>query len=42
MRISWLAKYAFDRLPGLSFTVAKTPPFWKLVTRMIMGEIGPR
>jgi len=42
MRISWIAKYAFDRLPTLSFTVAKTPQFWTLVTRMIRGEIGPR
>ncbi len=42
MRISWIAKYAFDRLPTLSYTVAKTPQFWTLVTRMILGEIGPR
>jgi geranylgeranyl reductase family protein len=41
MRISWVAKYAFDRLPTLSYIVAKTPQFWTLVTRMILGEIGP-
>jgi geranylgeranyl reductase family protein len=40
LRISWPAKYAFDRLPTLSFTAAKTPQFWVLVTRMILGEIG--
>jgi geranylgeranyl reductase family protein len=41
MRISWTAKYAFDHFPNLSFAVARTPQFWKLVTRMILGEIGP-
>ena len=41
MRVSWIAKYAFDRFPTLSFTAAKTPQFWTLVTRMILGEIGP-
>jgi geranylgeranyl reductase family protein len=41
MRISWGAKYAFDRLPLLSFTVARTPQFWNFVTRMMQGEIGP-
>jgi geranylgeranyl reductase family protein len=40
MRISWPAKYAFDRFPKLSFTIAKTPQFWKLVTRMMLGEYG--
>jgi geranylgeranyl reductase family protein len=40
LRISWPAKYAFDRLPTLSFAVAKAPQFWTLVTRMILGEIG--
>jgi geranylgeranyl reductase family protein len=39
MRISWPAKYAFDRLPNLSFALAKTPQFWRLVTQMILGEI---
>jgi hypothetical protein len=38
-RISWPAKYAFDRVPTLSFTLAKTPLFWTLVTRMTLGEI---
>jgi geranylgeranyl reductase family protein len=41
MRISWTAKYAFDHLPRISFTVARTPQFWALVTRMMRGEIGP-
>jgi geranylgeranyl reductase family protein len=40
LRISWPAKYALDHLPDLSFTLAKTPPFWRLVTCMILGEIG--
>jgi geranylgeranyl reductase family protein len=40
MRISWPAKYAFDRLPDLSFALAQTPQFWTLVTRMMLGEIG--
>jgi geranylgeranyl reductase family protein len=39
MRISWPAKYAFDHLPDLSFALARTPQFWRLVTRMIRGEI---
>jgi geranylgeranyl reductase family protein len=41
VRISWAAKYAFDRLPTLSYSVAKTPQFWRLVTRMMLGKIGP-
>jgi geranylgeranyl reductase family protein len=41
MRVSWGAKHAFDRLPLLSFTVARTPQFWNFVTRMLQGEIGP-
>jgi geranylgeranyl reductase family protein len=40
LRVSWPAKYAFDLLPTLSFSLAKTPQFWTLVTRMILGEIG--
>jgi geranylgeranyl reductase family protein len=40
LRISWPAKYAFDRLPAISFAFAKTPQFWTLVTRMMLGEIG--
>ena len=36
----WPAKYAFDRFPKLSFTIAKTPQFWKLVTPMMLGEYG--
>jgi geranylgeranyl reductase family protein len=40
MRISWPAKYAFDRFPKTSFTLARTPLFWNLVTRMMLGEIG--
>ena len=40
VRISWPLKYAFDRLPDLSFALAQTPPFWRLVTRMMLGEIG--
>jgi geranylgeranyl reductase family protein len=42
MRISWPAKYAFDHFPGLSFAFARTPQFWTLVVRMILGEIGTR
>jgi geranylgeranyl reductase family protein len=37
MRVSWAAKYAFDRFPTLSFTVARTPQFWNFVTRMLQG-----
>jgi geranylgeranyl reductase family protein len=40
MRISWPAKYAFDNFPDLSFALAKTPQFWRLVTRMLLGELG--
>jgi geranylgeranyl reductase family protein len=40
LRISWPAKYAFDRAPTLSFTLAKAPQFWALITRMILGEMG--
>jgi geranylgeranyl reductase family protein len=40
MRISWPAKYAFDRFPDLSFSLARTPQFWRLVMHMILGEIG--
>ena len=40
MRISWPAKYAFDRFPTVSFMIAKTPQFWKLVTQMMLGEYG--
>ena len=40
MRISWPLKHAFDRLPDLSFALARTPQFWRLVTRMMLGEIG--
>ena len=40
MRISWPAKVAFDRFPKISFTVARTPVFWNLVVRMMLGEIG--
>jgi geranylgeranyl reductase family protein len=40
MRLSWPAKYAFDHFPDLSFALARTPQFWTLVTRMILGEIG--
>jgi len=42
MRISWGAKYAFDRLPLLSFTAARTPPFWNFVVRMMQDGIGTR
>lgn len=42
MRISWPAKYVFDHLPDLSFALARTPQFWRLVTRMMLGEIGAR
>jgi flavin-dependent dehydrogenase len=40
MRISWPAKFAFDRFPKISFALARTPLFWSLVTRMMLGEIG--
>ena len=30
---------AVDRFPKLSFTIAKTQ-FWRLVTRMMLGEYG--
>ncbi len=33
MRVSWGAKFAFDRLPMLSFTVARTPQFWNYVAQ---------
>ena len=40
MRFSWPAKYAFDHFPDLSFGLARTPQFWRIVTRMILGDIG--
>ena len=31
---SWSAKLAFDRFPRLAFTIARTPPAWRLAERL--------
>jgi len=41
MRVSWGAKFAFDHLPGLSFTAARTPQFWNFVAQMMQDGVRP-
>src|SRR5438270_327564 len=40
---SWSAKLAFDRFPRLAFTIARTPPAWRLAERLLRDELpNPR
>jgi geranylgeranyl reductase family protein len=36
---SWSAKLAFDRFPRLAFTIARTPPAWRLAERLLRDEL---
>jgi flavin-dependent dehydrogenase len=36
---AWSAKRAFDRYPRLAFTIARTPPAWRLAERLLRGEL---
>jgi geranylgeranyl reductase family protein len=36
---SWSAKVAFDRFPRLAFTIARTPPAWRLAERLLRDEL---
>jgi len=37
---SWSAKLAFDRYPRLAFTIARTPPAWRLAERLLRDELS--
>ena len=37
---SWSAKVAFDRFPRLAFTIARTPPAWRLAERLLRDELA--
>src|SRR5438552_12894482 len=40
---SWSAKLAFDRFPRLAFTIARTPPAWRLAERLLREQLpNPR
>jgi geranylgeranyl reductase family protein len=39
MSAAWSAKRAFDRYPRLAFTIARTPPAWRLAERLLRGEL---
>ena len=39
MSASWSAKLAFDRYPRLAFTIARTPPAWRLAERLLRDEL---
>ena len=39
MSASWSAKLAFDRFPRLAFTIARTPPAWRLAERLLRDEL---
>ena len=39
MSASWSAKQAFDRFPRLAFTIARTPPAWRLAERLLRDEL---
>lgn len=39
MSASWSAKIAFDRFPRLAFTIARTPPAWRLAERLLRDEL---
>ena len=39
MSASWSAKVAFDRFPRLAFTIARTPPAWRLAERLLRDEL---
>jgi hypothetical protein len=36
---SWLAKYAFDGFPRLSFAIARVPLAWGVLARVIRGDL---
>jgi hypothetical protein len=36
---SWDAKIAFDRFPRTAFAVARVPRVWRVVERLLCGEI---
>jgi geranylgeranyl reductase family protein len=39
MSASWSAKLAFDRFPRLAYTIARTPPAWRLAERLLRDEL---
>jgi geranylgeranyl reductase family protein len=39
MSASWSAKLAFDRFPRLAFTIARTPPAWRLAERLLRDDL---
>jgi geranylgeranyl reductase family protein len=39
MSAAWSAKLAFDRFPRLAFTIARTPPAWRLAERLLRGDL---
>jgi flavin-dependent dehydrogenase len=39
MSASWSAKLAFDRFPRLAFTIARTPPAWRLAERLLREDL---
>lgn len=36
----WGAKIAFDRFPRLTYAIARTPPAWTVVERLMRGELS--
>jgi len=36
---SWTAKYALDRFPRLTFTIARAPLAWGVIARIVRGEL---
>jgi geranylgeranyl reductase family protein len=39
MSASWSAKLAFDRFPRMAFTIARTPPAWRLAERLLRDDL---
>ena len=39
MSASWSAKMAFDRFPRLAFSIARTPPAWRLAERLLRDDL---
>ena len=37
---SWSAKVALDRFPRVVFAIVWLPPFWRMLERLVRGEIG--
>jgi len=36
---SWTAKYALDRFPRMTFTIARAPLAWSVISRLVRGDL---